>query len=53
MSIRIKISYTDEREAELVLFHLKPIIPAFKVKKSASKPPYKHIYFTPKKAEKD
>lgn len=52
MSMKIKVSYTDDAEAASILTLLKPIIGRFKVKKSAGTPPYKHLYFTPKKAEK-
>lgn len=52
MSMKIKVSYTEEAEAETVLALMKPIIGRFKVKKSTGTPPYKHLYFTPKKAEK-
>lgn len=52
MSIKIKVSYQDEREARLILGLLKPIMPGFRVKKSEGKPPYKHIYFIPTDGEK-
>ena len=49
MSVKIKISYTQEKEAEAILRLLKPVSGCFKIKKSMGTPPYKHIYFTPKK----
>lgn len=52
MSMKIKVSYTEEAEANTILALLKPIISRFKVKKSTNCPPYKHLYFTPKNSEK-
>ena len=52
MSLKIKVSYTDDAEASSIMTLLKPIIGRFKVKKSTGTPPYKHLYLTPKKAEK-
>lgn len=52
MSMKIKVSYTEEAEAQTVLELLKPIICRFKVKKNTSTPPYKHLYFTPRNSEK-
>ena len=52
MSMKIKVSYEREEEASLVMDLLKPLLSRFKVKKSTGTPPYKHLYFTPKKAEK-
>ena len=52
MSVKIKVSYSEEHEANLIMSLLKPILPMFKIKKSTDKPPYKHLYFTPKKAGK-
>lgn len=52
MSMKIKVSYTDEAEAAAVMSMLYPVIDCFKVKKSEGKPPYKHLYFIPKKGEK-
>lgn len=52
MSMKIKVSYTDDLEAASIVTLLEPIIDRFKVKKSAGTPPYKHLYFTPKKREK-
>jgi len=53
-TMKIKISY-EEREAadvERLIDLLRPIIDRFKVKKSEGTPPYKHLYFTPKKCGK-
>lgn len=50
MAIKIKVSYQEEQEARLIMGLLKPIIPLFKVKKSEGKPPYKHLFFTPRKS---
>lgn len=52
MSMKIKVSYEREEEASLIIDLLKPLLGRFKVKKSTGTPPYKHLYFTPKKAEK-
>lgn len=52
MSVKIKVSYTEDAEASSILSLLSPVIDLFKVKKSEGKPPYKHLYFTPKKGEK-
>lgn len=52
MSLKIKVSYTEEEEAAAFLELMKPVIDLFKVKKSECTPPYKHIYFIPKKAGK-
>lgn len=51
MSIKIKVSYSEDHEASLILSLLKPILPMFKVKKSTGSPPYKHLFFMPKKSE--
>ncbi len=48
MSVKIKVSYTEDAEADSILTLLKPIMNLFKVKKSAGTPPYKHLYFTPR-----
>lgn len=48
MSLKIKVSYESENEANLVLNLLKPILPLFKVKKSTGTPPYKNLFFMPK-----
>ncbi|MGN0764224.1 MAG: hypothetical protein ACI4MK_12580 [Aristaeellaceae bacterium] len=52
MSVKIKISYEREEEAEAVLSLLRPLEGLFKVKKSEGRPPYKHIFFTPKNGGK-
>lgn len=52
MSMKIKISYTKEAEAETVLRLLQPIKGYFRVKKSTGTSPYMHIYFMPKNGEK-
>lgn len=52
MSMKIKVSYTEEAEARLVARLLQPILDRFKVKKSEGTPPYKHLYFTPKYQKK-
>lgn len=52
MSLKIKVSYTDEAEARTIMMLLRPISHRFKVKKSTGTVPYKHLYFTPKNAEK-
>lgn len=49
MSMKIKVSYTDEEEAAAFLSLLRPVIDLFKVKKSEGTPPYKHMYFIHKK----
>lgn len=52
MSMKIRISYTEDEEALSIMALLKPILGRFKIKKSTGTPPYKHLYFTPTKAEK-
>jgi hypothetical protein len=52
MSVKIRVSYTEESEADSVLQLLKPILGRFKVNKSKGTPPYKHLYFTPKNGVK-
>lgn len=52
MSVKIKVSYTEDAEATSIMTLLKPIIGLFKVKKSEGKPPFKHLYFTPKNGGK-
>lgn len=46
MSLKIKVSYTEDGEAAMILKLLKPILGRFKVKKSTGTPPYNHLYFT-------
>lgn len=48
MSVKVKVSYTDEREAEAILELFRPVMDSLKVKKSESKPPFKHLYITTK-----
>lgn len=48
MSIKIKVSYTEDAEEAAIMTLLKPVISLFKVKKSEGKPPFKHLYFTSK-----
>ena len=50
--MKIKVSYTEDAEERAIMGLLKPLLAAYKVKKSTGTPPYKHLYFTPKKAEK-
>ena len=52
MSMKIRVSYTEEAEAEAILRVLQPIAGLFNVKKSEGTPPFKHLYFMPKKAGK-
>lgn len=52
MSVKIHVSYQTEEEEEAILSLLRPIMDGFRVKKSTDKPPYKHLYFTPKKGGK-
>jgi hypothetical protein len=52
MSMKLKLSYTEEAEAQRLLALLKPVLPLFKLKKCAGTPPYSLIYLTPKKPEK-
>lgn len=52
MSVKIKISYEREEEAQAILSLLRPLDGLFKVKKSTGRPPYKHIFFTPKNGTK-
>lgn len=52
MSVKVKISYTDEREISAIVPQLKALLPRHKLKKSTGTPPYKHLYFTPKNTPK-
>lgn len=52
MSMKIKISYTDDEEERMILSLLKPLSGRYKVKKTTGTPPFKRIYFIPTKAEK-
>ena len=47
--IKIKVSYTEEQEAENIMQLLHPIKSRFKIKKSEGTPPYKHLFFNPRK----
>lgn len=48
--MKIKVSYTDEEEAEVqqLLELLRPVLDGFRIKKSAGTPPHKHLYFIPR-----
>lgn len=50
--MKIRVSYTEDGEAALILKLLRPILGRFKVKKNTGKPPYNHLYFTPINSEK-
>lgn len=52
MSIKIKVSYEEEHEANLIISLLKPVLHCFKVKKSEGTAPFKHLYFIPTNHEK-
>lgn len=52
MSMKIRVSYTEEAEADAILRVLQPLADLFNVKKCDGTPPYRHIYFTPKKGGK-
>lgn len=52
MPVKIKISYTDEREISAIVPQIKALLPRHKLKKNKGTPPYKHIYFTPLKPSK-
>ena len=54
MPIKITVSYTPdcERIAEQIEPRLKDILPPYNLKKDIPKPPYKLMYFNPKKAGK-
>ena len=52
MSMKIRVSYTEETEKTLIMKLLAPIIPLFNVKKIEGTPPYNLLYFTPKNARK-
>lgn len=47
MSIKIRISYTEEPEAKVIMELLKPIQSLFKIKKTTGSQ-YKHIYYKQK-----
>lgn len=52
MSLKIKVSYTEDAEAQAIMNLFQPVLGLFKVKKSEGNPPYKHLYFTPKNGPK-
>lgn len=52
MSVRINVSYTDDREADSVLELLLPILDGFKVKKSKCSGGFKHVYIMPRSVER-
>lgn len=52
MSLKIKISYTEDVEEQTVLTLLKPLLDRFKVRKTEGTAPYKHLYFIPKNGKK-
>lgn len=52
MSMKIRVSYTEEAEADAFLTVIQPVADLFNVKKCDGTPPFKHLYFTPKKAGK-
>lgn len=54
MPIKVNVSYTPDEEAKITRLEalLKSLLPRHKVKKSTGTPPYNHLYFTPRKAEK-
>jgi len=45
---KIKISYTDDTEKEIILRLLEPFLKGKRVKDKDNKGPYKHVYITPK-----
>lgn len=53
MPVKIHISYTPDDEPLAVKLEgiIKGLLPRHKVKKSIGTPPYKHLYFTPTKAQ--
>ena len=50
MSLKIKVSYTDDQEAETILSLLDPIMGMFKVKRSSSEA-YKNLYLEQKRSK--
>lgn len=52
MSVKIKVSYTEDEEETFIFGLFQPLMRFFKVKKSEGKPPFKHLYFTPKNGGK-
>ena len=53
MPVKVNISYTPDEEAKITRLEtlMKSLLPRHKVKKSTGTPPYKHLYFTPTKAQ--
>lgn len=52
MSVKIHVSYETEEEMRAVLTVLQPVMDSFRIRKSTGKPPYNHLYFTPKNSGK-
>ena len=52
MSIKIKVSFTNDTERAYILTLFTPLLDRFKVKESNGTSPYRHLYFTPKNSEK-
>lgn len=52
MSLKIKISYTEEAELSLVRRHLAPLNMRFKLPKTPPKGPFKCAYLTSRNDEK-
>lgn len=54
MPIKITVSYTPDCQqiAEQIEPRLKDILPPYNLKKDIDRPPYKRMYFNPKKAGK-
>ena len=52
MSLKIKISYTDEAELSLVRRHLAPLNMRFKLPNTPPKGPFKCAYLTSRNDEK-
>lgn len=50
--MKIRASYTEEAEAEAILQALRPLADMFTVKKCEGTPPYRYLYFVPKKGGK-
>ena len=52
MSLKVKVSYTSEDEAQASMELFRPVMDSLRVKKSEGKPPYNHLYFTTKNSHK-
>lgn len=50
--MKIHVSYDSEEEAKTIKELLKPILDRFKIKENTGTPPYKHLYFIPRKGTK-